>query len=46
MKAYLAKAARLLPVARFLYANRKTEIALFAALVALGREVVQIATGH
>ncbi len=46
MKKYLAYVRRALPVAKFLYQNRKAEIALVAALVALGREIVQIATGH
>lgn len=35
-----------LAVARVLWQNRKTEIALATALLALGREVVQAATGH
>ena len=33
-------------VARVLWADRKSEIALVTALVALAREVVQAATGH
>lgn len=35
-----------LAVARVLYANRKSEIALAVALVALAREIIQAATGH
>lgn len=35
-----------LPVAKFLWQNRKAEIALVTAFVALGRELVQVATGH
>lgn len=41
-----AVARRIVPVARFLYKNRKTEIALVLSVVSVGREVVQIATGH
>lgn len=37
---------RALAVARVVYANRKTEIALLTALVALTREIVQATTGH
>ena len=33
-------------VAKVLWANRKAEIALATALVALAREIVQAATGH
>ena len=46
MKRALAHLKRVLPVAKFLYQNRKAELALAAALVALGREIVQAATGH
>jgi hypothetical protein len=46
MKRVLAYAKRALPVAKFIYQNRKAELALVTALIALGREVVQIATGH
>lgn len=37
---------RLLAVARVLWANRKAEIALATALIALAREIVQAATGN
>lgn len=37
---------RVVSVARFLYTNRKAELALVTALVALAREIVQAATGH
>jgi hypothetical protein len=35
-----------LAVARVLWQNRKAEIAIATALLALGREIVQAATGH
>lgn len=36
----------LLRVAKFVYQNRKSELALAAAVIALTREIVQAATGH
>lgn len=41
-----AHSRQLLAVGKFLWQNRKAEIALATAVLALGREVVQIATGH
>ena len=41
-----AKATRAAEVAKFLWQNKKAEIALATALVALVRQIVQIATGH
>jgi hypothetical protein len=35
-----------LAAARFIYANRKAELALAAAVMALVRELVQATTGH
>ena len=46
VKRLFAHLKRALPVAKFLYQNRKAEVALAAALVALAREIVQAATGH
>jgi hypothetical protein len=39
----LTAAAR---VAKFVYSNRKAELALVLAVVSLAREIVQAATGH
>ena len=33
-------------VAKFVWENRKAELALAAAVLALAREIVQAATGH
>lgn len=33
-------------LAKFLYQNRKAEVALAAAVIALLREAIQAATGH
>lgn len=37
---------RLLAVARVLWKNRKAEIALVTASIALAREIIQASTGH
>ena len=46
MKLTTSKLAPYMRAAKFLYQNRKVEIALLTAVIALGREVVQAATGH
>lgn len=46
MKKTWGYAKRALPVAKFLWANRKAEIALATAFIALAREIVQAATGR
>ena len=43
MKKYGPAALR---VAKFLWENRKAEIALVLSAIALAREIVQAATGH
>ena len=46
MKVGKEKVAAAGRVAKFAWQNRKAEIALATAVVALAREVVQAATGH
>lgn len=37
---------RALRVARVLWVNRKSEVAVTLAVISIGREIVQAATGH